>query len=91
MVPAFVAIAIFIAILMSPPLYRVVIGPTVFDRLIGASLMGTNGVLLLAILGFVYGRVDMFVDLAIVYALLNFVGIIAAGKYLERRKKGTIR
>jgi len=85
--PVFTGIAIFIAILMSPPLYRVVKGPTAFDRIIGASLMGTNGVLLLAVLGFVYERVDMFVDLAIVYALLNFVGIIAAGKYMERRRK----
>ncbi|MBM3166564.1 MAG: pH regulation protein F [Chloroflexi bacterium] len=91
MTSAFVVIAIFVAVLMFPPLYRVVTGPTVFDRIVGASLTGTNGVLLLAVLGFVYERIDMFVDLAIVYALLNFVGIIAAGKYLERRRRSAIK
>lgn len=85
----FAAIAIFVAVLMVPPLYRVVTGPTLFDRVIGASLIGTNGILLLATLGFVYGRIDMFIDLAIVYALLNFVGTIATGKYLERRREGS--
>jgi multicomponent Na+:H+ antiporter subunit F len=80
----FVALAIAIGIMMLPPLYRVVVGPTFFDRVVGASLIGTNGVMLLVILGFVYERIDMFVDLAIVYALLNFIGVVATGKYLER-------
>ncbi len=86
----FLIIAIFLALLIFLPLYRVVVGPTVFDRVIGACLIGTKGLLLLAIIGFVYGRIEMFVDLAIVYALLNFVGTIAAGKYLERRQKEAI-
>lgn len=85
----FLAIAITVAVLVVLPLYRVVTGPTLFDRVIAVGLIGTNGVLLLATLGFVYRRIDMFVDLAIVYALLNFVGTIAAGKYLERRRGGS--
>ncbi|MFC1967875.1 monovalent cation/H+ antiporter complex subunit F [Chloroflexota bacterium] len=83
-------IAILIAVIMVITLYRVVAGPTVFDRLLSAGLIGTNGILLLVVIGFVYERVDMFVDLALVYALLNFVGTIAAGKYLERKREGTI-
>lgn len=83
----FLTIAIFLALLIAMPLYRVIVGPTVFDRVLGAGLIGTKCLLLLAIIGFTYGRVEMFVDLAIVYALLNFVGTIAAGKYLERRQK----
>jgi multicomponent Na+:H+ antiporter subunit F len=83
----FPAIAIIIVILMLPPLYRVVIGPTLYDRIIAAGLMGTNGVLALAVIGFVYERIDMFIDLAIAYALLNFVGTVAIGKYLERHGK----
>ena len=70
------------------PLYRVISGPTVYDRIIGAGLIGTKSILLLAIIGFIYSRLDMFIDLAIVYALLNFVGTIAAAKYLERKQKG---
>jgi multicomponent Na+:H+ antiporter subunit F len=85
----FAIVALIIAVLMAPPLYRVVAGPTLFDRVIAAGLIGTNGVLMLAILGFVYERIDMFIDLAIVYALLNFVGTIAAGKFLERRREGS--
>ncbi len=80
----FSAIAILIVLLMLLPLYRVVKGPTLYDRIIAAGLMGTNGVLVLAVVGFVYDRINMFVDLAIAYALLNFVGTVAIGKYLER-------
>jgi multicomponent Na+:H+ antiporter subunit F len=80
----FPAIAIFIVLLMLPSLYRVVKGPTLFDRIIAAGLIGTNGVLVLAVVGFVYDRINMFIDLAIAYALLNFVGTVAIGKYLER-------
>lgn len=82
-----IGIAIFIALLISLPLYRVLRGPTVYDRVIGAGLIGTNTIMLLVIVGFIYGRIDMFIDLAIVYALLNFVGTIAASKYLERKRK----
>jgi multicomponent Na+:H+ antiporter subunit F len=79
-------IAIYMIILIALPLYRLVKGPTVFDRVIAAGLIGVNSVLLLAVIGFGFDRLDMFIDLAIVYALLNFVGIVAAGKYLERGK-----
>jgi multicomponent Na+:H+ antiporter subunit F len=83
----FAVIAIVIVILMLPPLYRVVKGPTLFDRIIAAGLMGTNGVLILATIGFVYERMDMFIDLAIAYALLNFVATVAIGKYLARHRE----
>ena len=86
----FLVIAIFVVALIAMPVYRVVVGPTVFDRVIGAGLVGTKGLLLLAIIGFVYERIEMFVDLALVYALLNFVGIIATAKYFEHRRKETI-
>jgi multicomponent Na+:H+ antiporter subunit F len=82
-----IGIAIFIALLISLPLYRVLKGPTVYDRVIGAGLIGTNTIILLAFVGFIYQRLDMFIDLAVVYALLNFVGTIAAAKYLERKRK----
>jgi multicomponent Na+:H+ antiporter subunit F len=84
----FSIIAVFIVVLMLLPLYRVVKGPTLYDRIISAGLMGTNGVLVLAVVGFIYNRVDMFIDLAIAYALLNFIGTVAVGKYLERHRKG---
>jgi multicomponent Na+:H+ antiporter subunit F len=78
-------IAILIALLTAVCLYRVAAGPTVFDRVIAAGLVGTNGIILLVLIGFIYGRIDMFVDIAIIYALLNFIVVIALMKYFDRR------
>ena len=64
--------------------YRIVAGRTVYDRLLAAGAVGTNAIALLALTGFIFKRPDMFVDLALSYALLNFIAAVAAGKYLER-------
>jgi len=78
-------IAIFIALLTAAAMYRVAVGRTIFDRIIAAGLVGTNGFILLTLIGFIFGRISMFVDLAIAYALLNFVVIIVLGKYFDRK------
>ena len=77
-------IAILVAVLTAIGLYRVAVGRTIFDRVIAAGLVGTNGFILLVVIGFIYGRIDMFVDIAIAYALLNFIVVIVMGKYFER-------
>jgi multicomponent Na+:H+ antiporter subunit F len=82
------ALAVFITLLFAASLYRVVMGTTVFDRTIGAGLIGTNAILVLVLIGFIYGRIEMFVDLALAYGMLNFIGIVALSKYFER-KAGT--
>lgn len=79
------SIAIFIALLTAAALYRVAVGKTIFDRIIAAGLVGTNGFILLVLIGFIFGRISMFVDLAIAYALLNFVIIVVLGKYFDRK------
>ena len=79
------SIAIFIALLTAAALYRVAVGKTIFDRIIAAGLVGTNGFILLVLIGFIFGRISMFVDLAIAYALLNFVIVIVLGKYFDRK------
>lgn len=63
-------------------LSRAFIGPTVFDRVLAANTVGTVAVLLLAVIGFLTGRPE-FLDLAIVYALLNIVGTIAVLKFFR--------
>ncbi len=78
--------AIVVAAMMFISGYRMVAGPTVFDRIIGVGVIGTKTIILLALVGFLYGRVEMFLDLAIAYALLNFIGTIAIAKYIERRE-----
>jgi len=51
------------------------------------SIIANNAVIILLFIGFTFDRIDMFIDIAIAYALLNFVIAIALGKYFERRSK----
>lgn len=87
MIVLFLGVATFIALLTAICLYRVAVGPTVFDRVLVAGLIGTNGFILLVLIGFIYGRIDMFIDIALTYALLNFIGTVALGKYFERKRE----
>ena len=62
--------------------YRSIKGPTVYDRILSVNAFGTLSVVLITIYGFFTGRPD-FLDLALVYALINFIGTIAVSKYVE--------
>lgn len=66
-------------------LFRVLQGPTVFDRLLGTGVMGTGVILLLLLLGFATGREDMYIDMAMAYAALGFLGYLIVAKYFERK------
>ena len=61
---------------------RALLGPTVFDRTQAVNTAGTVAVLLIAVYGFLTGRPE-FLDLAIVYGLLNIVGTIAVLKFFR--------
>ena len=74
-----------LAALIGVYLYRVIRGPTVFDRVLGLNAISTKAIILLVVIGTVYGRVDMFVDISTGYALLNLVSALAIAKYLEER------
>ena len=84
LVIAVLAAVIFISFLLFVRLIR---GSTTFDRLLDSGAVGTNTVLILILTGYVFNRPDMFVDLALTYALLNFIGTVAIGKYLETHKE----
>jgi multicomponent Na+:H+ antiporter subunit F len=71
-----------VLISMALVLVRVLLGPTVYDRLLAANSVGTLAILTLAIFGFLTGRPD-FLDLAITYALLNVIGTIAVLKFFR--------
>lgn len=79
----FVYISILLTVIIFIPLYRVVKGPTVFDRMLGASAIGSKTMVLIGIIGYVYGRFDMFIDIILAYAVLNFIGFIALAKYIN--------
>lgn len=79
----FVLIALVVLILVY--LYRVVQGPTIYDRVLGLNGISTKAIILLLLIGTVYERVDMFVDISTGYALLNLIGALAIAKFLEQR------
>ena len=81
----FLFVLISLAALILVYLYRVVRGPTVFDRVLGLNGISTKAIILLIVIGTVYERVDMFVDISTGYALLNLVGALAIAKFLEQR------
>lgn len=64
-------------------LYRVIVGPTALDRVMAVNVIGTKTIVLLALIGFIYERPEMFLDIALVYALINFLATIAILRYLE--------
>ena len=78
-------VLIIITLLIGVYLYRVLRGPTVFDRVLGLNGISTKAIILLVVMGTFYDRVDMFVDISTGYALLNLVGSLAIAKYLEER------
>ena len=78
----FVAGAVALLIALALALARAILGPTVFDRLQAANTVGTLAMMMLAVLGFLTGRPE-FLDLALVYGLLNVVGTIAVLKYFR--------
>ena len=81
----FLFVLMTITLLIAVYLYRVLRGPTVFDRVLGLNGISTKAIILLVVIGTVYERVDMFVDVSTGYALLNLVGSLAIAKYLEQR------
>lgn len=82
----FLAIALVLGVLVMLCLYRGIYGPTVLDRIISISVIGTKTTIILALIGFIYKREDMFLDISLAYALLNFVATLAAAKLFIRRK-----
>lgn len=83
----FMILAGLLALVLLIPFYRVYKGPTVFDRLLGAAAIGAKTITLVLLFGLVYDRLDMFVDIALGYAILNFVGAIAMAKYFKATKE----
>ncbi len=78
--------AVYLAFLMALSLYRVLKGPTILDCLLGVNAIGSKTVVLLILIGLLYHRLDMFVDIALAYGMLNFIAVVAASRYFHKRK-----
>ncbi len=76
----FAAATLALLVTMAMALLRAFIGPTVYDRLLAVNMFGTKTVLLIAVLGFLSGRPE-FLDIALVYVLINFIGTVAVLKF----------
>lgn len=82
---AVATLALLVTVVLA--LVRAALGPTVFDRLQAANTIGTVTMLLLAMIGFLNGRPE-FLDLALVYGLLNVIGVIAVLKFFRQGDLG---
>ena len=80
----FYVAAIAILVTMGLALARALLGPSVYDRLLAVNLFGTKTVLLLSLVAFLSGRPD-FIDLALAYALINFIGVLAVLEFVQSR------
>ncbi len=78
----FAVTMIAILVTMVLALSRALLGPTVYDRILAGNMFGTKTVLFIAVIGFLTGRPE-FLDLALVYVLINFIGTIAVLKYVQ--------
>lgn len=76
------AVCIAILVVMAIALARAFNSATVYDRILGINMFGTKTVLFIAVVGFFTGRPD-FLDIAIVYALINFIGMVAVLRFFE--------
>jgi len=80
-----IAAMLVVGALIAISLRRIWIGPTVFDRLIAVALVSVNGVVVIVLMGFVFDRPSLFLDIALAYALLAFLLPIALSRYFEHR------
>ena len=84
----FALAALTLLTVMGLALIRAFLGPTLYDRILAVNIFGTKTVLLIAVMDFLGGRPD-FLDIAIVYALINFISIIGVLRFFEYAEKKT--
>jgi multicomponent Na+:H+ antiporter subunit F len=83
MTTIFLAVGLLILLSISLSLYRGIVGPGVFNRVAAVNVVGMKTITLLVILGYFFER-PLFFDIAILYAMLNFIGALVFAKYIER-------
>ena len=83
MVYFFIGTGLFLLFSIFSILVRAIKGPTVIDRLLCINVIGTKSIILIVFCGFIFHRLDMFIDIAIGYGLLNYIASICAAKYYQ--------
>jgi multicomponent Na+:H+ antiporter subunit F len=82
----YILVSIAILVTMVLAVIRALMGPTVYDRVLAVNVFGTKTVLLLSVVAFLSGRPD-FLDLALAYALINMVGVLAVLEFFQNRSQ----
>jgi multicomponent Na+:H+ antiporter subunit F len=80
-------LVILFTVVIMIPFYRVWKGPTVYDRLLAIGAIGGKVLALILLMGLRYDRFSMFIDIALGYAVLNFIGGIAMAEYFRLKEK----
>jgi multicomponent Na+:H+ antiporter subunit F len=81
----FFAASLAILVTMCLAIVRALMGPSIYDRILAVNMFGTKTVLLLSVVALLYGRSD-FLDLALAYALINFIGVLAVLSFIQSRE-----
>ncbi len=81
----FLGVSVFILFLVALTLVRAVRGPGIINRIIAVNVVGTKTIAIILMIGIMFGAVDFFTDIALVYALINFIGTLAFSKYFEKK------
>lgn len=78
--------AVVLTIIIAVPLIRVLQGPTLYDRLLATNAIATKTLVLIALIGFLFDSIDMFIDITLAYAILGFIGSLIIAKYVSSPK-----
>ena len=78
-----VALAILFSAFLA--LCRLLRGPVIVDRIVAVNVIGTKTVAVILLTGYLFERIEFFIDIAFVYAIINFIGTLALSKYFERK------
>ena len=78
----FILYGMALAVLIAMAMVRLIKGPGLYNRIGAVSTIGTKSIVLVLLMGMAYGRLDMVIDIGLTYAMLNFLGTVAATKYL---------
>ncbi|MDJ0764756.1 MAG: monovalent cation/H+ antiporter complex subunit F [Myxococcota bacterium] len=81
----FLGASLAILFMVALCLIRAVMGPGIINRIIAVNVVGTKTIAIILIVGILFHDVEMFTDIALVYALINFIGTLAFSKYFERK------
>jgi len=80
--------SVLLTVIIAVPLIRVIKGPTVFDRILATNAIASKTIVLIVLIGSLFGRLDMFIDITLAYAILGFIGSLIISKYLITTKEG---